>query len=120
MQYMLRLYMVKSNRLPSCRIGRSEWGGRVTSLVDSIECIVYRASKREDTYLFVARCDELKRVPQSLMQMLGRLDFVMNLTLRPERPLAQSDPLVVMHQLVTDGYYLQLPPQGPGRDDTIN
>jgi uncharacterized protein YcgL (UPF0745 family) len=87
---------------------------------DSIECIVYRASKRADTYLFVAQADELKRVPQSLLQLLGRLDFAMNLTLHPGRSLALSDPVAVMRQLVADGYYLQLPPQGPGRDEAIN
>jgi len=87
---------------------------------ESIQCVVYRASKRSDTYLFVSRGDELDRVPASLLQLLGRLDFVMNLTLHAGRRLAQSDPVVVMHQLAEQGYYLQLPPRGPGHDDTIN
>jgi len=86
----------------------------------SIQCAVYRASKRSDTYLFVSHGDELDRVPAGLLQLLGRLDFVMNLTLHAGRRLAQSDPVVVMRQLAEQGYYLQLPPQGPGHDDTIN
>lgn len=86
----------------------------------SIECAVYRASKRSDTYLFVSHGDELDRVPAGLLQLLGRLDFVMNLTLHAGHRLAQSDPVVVMRHLAEQGYYLQLPPQGPAHDDTIN
>ena len=76
-----------------------------------IQCAVYRASKRSDTYLFVSSGDELDRVPAGLLQLLGRLDFATE---------AESDPDVVMHHLAEQGYYLQLPPQGPGHDDAIN
>lgn len=86
----------------------------------NIECAVYRASKRADTYLFVSRDEELERVPTGLLQLLGRLDFVMNLTLHAGRSLAQSDPLVVMRHLTEQGYYLQMPPQGPAVNDTVN
>jgi uncharacterized protein YcgL (UPF0745 family) len=79
----------------------------------AMQCVVYKASKKQDSYLFVASEGDFSRVPDSLLRMLGALELVMTLELSPERKLAQADVTHVMRQLQEFGYYLQLP---PGRD----
>ena len=41
---------------------------------------------------------------------LGELTEVMSLVLEPSRKLANADVLVVMEELKTTGFYLQMPP----------
>ncbi len=81
-----------------------------------MKCAIYRSRTKLDTYLFVEREDDFERVPDTLRQMLGGLDFVMTLELTPERTLAQADPEQVRRQLRAQGYYLQLPPKEPTGD----
>ncbi|HEB98078.1 MAG TPA: YcgL domain-containing protein [Thiotrichales bacterium] len=76
-----------------------------------MHCAVYKGHRKPDTYLFVEREDDFSRVPESLLEMLGRLELVMTLELTPDRTLAQADPEQVRQQLKEEGYYLQLPPQ---------
>jgi len=75
----------------------------------TIACAVYRGRRRDDSYLFVERRDDFSRVPGALLAMLGGVDFVMDLDLWPERPLAQASSTEVMLQLRVQGYYLQMP-----------
>lgn len=74
-----------------------------------LACVVYRGRRRDDSYLFVERRDDFSRVPAPLLAMLGGVVFVMELDLWPERRLAQSSSVEVIHQLKTQGYYLQMP-----------
>lgn len=76
-----------------------------------MNCAIYRSLRKWDTYLYVEKPDEFERVPQSLRDALGRLEFVMNLELGPARKLANADPEQVRQQLREQGYYLQLPPK---------
>ncbi|WP_455207798.1 YcgL domain-containing protein [Kaarinaea lacus] len=76
-----------------------------------MQCAVYKSIKKSDTYLFVAPDEEFTRVPQSLLDMLGNLEFVMNLDLDKRDKLAQSDLKQVKIALQDHGYYLQLPPK---------
>lgn len=76
----------------------------------NLACVIYRGGRgREDNYLFVERRDDFSRVPDALLAMLGGVEFVMDLTLWPERRLAQSSAAEVMRQLRIQGYYLQIP-----------
>lgn len=75
----------------------------------TLACAIYRGRAREDNYLYVERRDDFSRVPEALLAMLGGVEFVMELTLSPERRLAQSSPVEVMRQLKVQGYYLQIP-----------
>ena len=78
-----------------------------------MQCVVYKSRKQFDYFLFVEKENELARVPESLKQMLGELDKVMDLQLDERRNLAQADAVTVMRQIEEWGYYLQMPPQ-PG------
>ncbi|MDE2421709.1 MAG: YcgL domain-containing protein [Gammaproteobacteria bacterium] len=91
-------------------------------------CDIYRASKRDEMYLYVpARADEgsqndaesdhseydpLAKISDALKRAFGRPTFVMRLELTPERKLARVPVLSVIEALETQGYYLQLPPEG--------
>ena len=75
-----------------------------------MQCVIYRSSKKYDTYLFVEQEDEFSRVPDSLLGMLGKLEKVMALDLAEREKLAQASPEQVMKALQEQGYYLQLPP----------
>jgi uncharacterized protein YcgL (UPF0745 family) len=76
-----------------------------------MQCVVYKSFKQFDYFLFVKKEDEFTRVPDSLRQMLGVLEKVMDLELDESRKLAQADVVVVMQQIEERGYYLQMPPQ---------
>ena len=74
-------------------------------------CAVYKSQKKLDTYLFVEPDQEFQRVPQALLDMLGRLEYVMEVDLDQRDKLAQADLEQVKNALSDQGYYLQLPPK---------
>ncbi|NOZ51963.1 MAG: YcgL domain-containing protein [Gammaproteobacteria bacterium] len=75
-----------------------------------MECVIYKGTKKNDTYLFVAGKGDYGAVPQQLLENLGELKFVMSLLLDKNRKLAQADVGQVMFLLKKQGYYLQIPP----------
>ena len=76
-----------------------------------MQCVIYRGRKKYDAYLYVERENDFSRVPQSLLDMLGGLEFVMSLDLSSRQQLAQADPQQVKQLLQEQGYFLQLPPR---------
>ena len=76
-----------------------------------MHCAIYKSLKKQDTYLYVATKDDFSRLPNALLQLLGEPVHVMDLELNPARKLAHENVLVVMHNLATQGWHLQLPPQ---------
>jgi len=79
--------------------------------MEALSCVVYRGSRKADTYLFVERAGDFSRVPEALLAQLGELAQVLELELHPERRLARADVAVVMQALRENGFYLQLPPR---------
>lgn len=76
----------------------------------AVQCVVYRSTRKAETYLFVARGDDFSRVPEELLSALGRLEYVLSLDLSGRRQLGRADPQAVARKLLEEGYYLQLPP----------
>ena len=76
-----------------------------------MHCAIYKGPKKTDHYLYVERKDDFSRVPEALLNMLGKLELVMTLELDPERTLAQVDIHQVKTALQEQGYYFQMPPQ---------
>lgn len=72
-------------------------------------CSIYKSAKKEGAYLYIPHKDKFDQVPDALMQMFGRPQFVMVIKLEG-RQLAQVDIEKVTQSLLTDGYFLQLPP----------
>ena len=76
-----------------------------------MHCAIYKGPKKTDHYLYVEHEDDFSRVPEALLNMLGKLELVMTLELGPKRTLAQVDIHQVRASLKEQGYYFQMPPQ---------
>ncbi|MGD9000056.1 MAG: YcgL domain-containing protein [Granulosicoccaceae bacterium] len=75
-----------------------------------MQCVIYKGRRKAETYLYIEQADDFARVPDTLLQILGELERVMDLTLSQAKPLANADVNEVMRLLGEQGYYLQMPP----------
>lgn len=75
-----------------------------------MKCTIYKSIRKLDHYLFVATEESFSLVPKQLLDMLGRLEQVMELEPNSKSKLARADVTIVMQNLDNSGYYLQLPP----------
>jgi len=73
-------------------------------------CVIYRSTRRDQTYLYVEKKDDFSRVPEELMAGFGRPQVVMLFPLDGRKKLANADLEKVKSGLSEQGYYLQLPP----------
>lgn len=73
-------------------------------------CTVYSSPKKEGMYLYVDRAEDLKRVPEALLQKFGKPQHAMVLVVHPDRELARVDVNRVLADLDEKGYFLQMPP----------
>ncbi|MEE7530233.1 YcgL domain-containing protein [Klebsiella huaxiensis] len=73
-------------------------------------CVIYRSTKREQTYLYVEKRDDFSRVPDELMQGFGTPKLAMILPLDGRKKTIHADLDKVKQALIEQGYYLQLPP----------
>ena len=74
-----------------------------------MNCIIYKATKKENTYLFVGNENDLSRVPTPLLDLLGMLEIVIELEISASTKLAQASTNKVISELKQSGFYLQLP-----------
>ncbi|WP_018882574.1 MULTISPECIES: YcgL domain-containing protein [unclassified Thioalkalivibrio] len=75
-----------------------------------MQCYVYRATRRADTYVYFPEKDDFSDLPEGVMRALGTLEFALEFDLTPERTLAQEDPQKVLANLKEQGFHLQFPP----------
>ena len=75
-----------------------------------MHCFVYASQRKADTYLWLDRRDRFDVLPAPLTLLLGDLRFVLEVELHPGRRLPREDVEVVMQNLRTQGWHLQLPP----------
>ncbi|EBD2216143.1 hypothetical protein CKT23_10580 [Salmonella enterica subsp. enterica] len=73
-------------------------------------CVIYRSSKRDQTYLYVEKKDDFSRVPEALMKGFGQPQLAMMLPLDERKKLVNAELEKVKQALSEQGYYLQLPP----------
>ena len=73
---------------------------------------IYKSLRKDDTYVFLAARDDFDRVPAPVRDALGRLQFVMELDVTPDRKLARGNAATVRENLATRGFHLQMPPNG--------
>lgn len=73
-------------------------------------CVIYRSSKRDQTYLYVEKKDDFSRVPPALLDSFGKPIMTMLLPLNGAKKLANADMEKVKQALSEQGYYLQMPP----------
>ena len=84
-----------------------------------MHCDIYKFSKKEDLYVYIARPDypndtkEIKDwlaiLPKAFRQAIGREAFVMHLDLANTQKLARVDKQEVLEKLQSQGYFVQMP-----------
>jgi uncharacterized protein YcgL (UPF0745 family) len=77
---------------------------------------VYRSTKQDEMYIYVAKEDGLSVVPEALMERFGRGTPAMVLLLDENKKLARTDAVTVLTSIRDQGFYLQLP---PAKDDSL-
>lgn len=77
-------------------------------------CTVFKGNREQELYVYVAREQGEKAIPDSLRERMGTLSAVMTLQLTPDRKLARADVGRVLDAIRENGYYLQLPPEISG------
>lgn len=77
---------------------------------ENLPCWVYRSLRKQEMYLYLASEDGFDQVPEALLAHFGEPLLVIELELSPERKLAREDVELVMRNLRTHGYHLQMPP----------
>jgi len=75
-----------------------------------MQCAINKSIKKHNTYLYIEKQDDFVRIPRSLLQLSGKLEFVMELELTPTRALVLADPNEIRSHLREQGYFLQMPP----------
>jgi hypothetical protein len=74
-------------------------------------CDIFKGSRKEEMYLYVARKDGTRRVPSELLNGFGDLKLVTSVVLDVNRQLARTDAGKVLSDIDAHGFYLQLPPK---------
>jgi len=76
-----------------------------------MQCFIYKSLKKDYLYLYIVKKDDFSKVPDALVNSLGKMEFVMDLMLSPERKLAREDVGKVIVNLKEQGFFVQLPPK---------
>ncbi|MES9976145.1 YcgL domain-containing protein [Candidatus Thiodiazotropha sp. LNASS1] len=79
--------------------------------VSELPCWIYRSPRKDEMYLYIAREDDFSCVPEALLQRFGKPVQVMEITLTEQRTLAREDIRLVMANLLSQGFHLQMPPK---------
>lgn len=78
---------------------------------DSLDVDIFKTARRPDTFLFLPKDLAESEWPEGLSSLFASPEKVMTLTLTPEQPLAAQPAALVMAEIRSRGYFLQLPPQ---------
>jgi uncharacterized protein YcgL (UPF0745 family) len=73
-------------------------------------CFIYKSLKKDGLYLYLDKKEDFSALPETLLANVGKLAFVMELELTPERKLAREDSQKVLASLKEKGFFMQLPP----------
>jgi len=75
-----------------------------------MNCFVYRSNLQSGMYLYLEKKDDFSNVPDSLMQLLGDMEFSFEFNLSVERKLVKAEAEEVLRIMSENGYFLQMPP----------
>jgi uncharacterized protein YcgL (UPF0745 family) len=74
-----------------------------------MQCWIYRSDVREGLYVWLATDDGLDTLPQAVRKQLGTAELAMSIDLQPGQKLGQEDPAVVIANLKSQGFHVQMP-----------
>lgn len=75
-----------------------------------MQCFIYKSLKKNELYLYLQNKDDFSEIPEPLFKSLGKIEFVMELEITPERKLAREDADKVLASLQNKGFFVQMPP----------
>lgn len=81
-------------------------------LPSSMSCFVYRSKKNREMYLYLPEKDEFESVPESLIKLIGAVEFSFEFELNTGKKLLRYESAEVMRNLLDNGFFLQMPPNG--------
>lgn len=73
-------------------------------------CAIYKSSKKEGAYLYLRGREQFSPVPDELKRLLGKLSLALIVDLSKQQSLSNADIHIVKKDLISKGYFLQLPP----------
>jgi uncharacterized protein YcgL (UPF0745 family) len=76
-----------------------------------MHCWIYKSSRKQEMYLYLADKDGFDELPEPLRQGFGKPSLVIAIELDADRKLARVETAQVLNALRTQGYYLQMPPE---------
>lgn len=75
-----------------------------------MNCFVYRSNNKPGLYLYLKEKDNFEKVPESLIKLLGEIDFSFEFDLGKDRKLVRAEAEEVLRIMQENGYFLQMPP----------
>jgi uncharacterized protein YcgL (UPF0745 family) len=75
-----------------------------------MQCFIYKSLKKNELYLYLEKKDDFSTIPEPLLNSFGKMEFVMDLELTPERKLAKEEASKVLLSLQDKGFFVQMPP----------
>jgi len=75
-----------------------------------MQSYIYKSLKKDELYLYLQKKDDFSIIPEPLLNSLGKIEFVMELEITPERKLAREDVKKVIAGLQDKGFFIQMPP----------
>lgn len=74
-------------------------------------CEIFKGRRKSDTYLYVESPADFERVPESIRNLMGELEKVMDLEIVATTKLARENPQNVLANIGENGFHIQLPPK---------
>ncbi|HIL77684.1 MAG: YcgL domain-containing protein [Gammaproteobacteria bacterium] len=74
-----------------------------------MRCFIYKSSKKDELYLYIAKQDDFSNIPQAILKSIGLPEFVMQLDITPERVLAREKATDVIKGIEENGFFIQMP-----------
>ncbi|MCK5917974.1 MAG: YcgL domain-containing protein [Cocleimonas sp.] len=75
-----------------------------------MSCFVYRSKRNNEMYLYLPEREQFEKVPESLLKLVGDVEFSFEFILNTERKLLRYESTEVMRNLQDNGFFLQMPP----------
>ena len=74
-----------------------------------MQCFVYRSSKKDGLYVYLADEDGLEKLPEPVQKQLGEPEFAMAIDLSKRTSLGHEDISEVRKNLENQGFHIQMP-----------
>lgn len=74
-----------------------------------MQCYVYRSSKKDGLYVYLAEEDGLSQLPQPVLHQLGEPELAMSVDLAKRTSLGHENIEEVRKNLKVQGFHVQMP-----------